>query len=316
MQTLEQYNKKDIVNTSGVRYADFKESLTPDYLKAWIDLGLGLIALPAVGAIIWVVNKMYPSWFIISGIIGAVAVGYLIAYIQLFMHEAAHYNLVKNKKLNDILTNLFIGIFVGLDVKHYRCIHFNHHRHLGKTIDSESNYFDPLNMLFFLESLSGIKGLKVMMRRERTSLSTGEKKSTFNVIFLFGIIFNLSVIITLAQYHQWTLIVVWIVGLGLVFPLFNALRQLLEHRSENASPTIDYTKTPHGEINRMFGDGFFARTFGGAGFNRHLLHHWEPQISYTRLKELENYLLETPLMESLQQSKTSYSQIFLKLFNR
>ena len=35
------------------------------------------------------------------------------------------------------------------------------------------------------------------------------------------------------------------------------------------------------------GDGPLASTLGGAGFNRHLLHHWEPKISYTRFRELE-----------------------------
>ena len=33
----------------------------------------------------------------------------------------------------------------------------------------------------------------------------------------------------------------------------------------------------------------FSRYFGGAGFNRHLLHHLDPSISYTRFDEFERF---------------------------
>jgi fatty acid desaturase len=51
----------------------------------------------------------------------------------------------------------------------------------------------------------------------------------------------------------------------------------------------------------MFGVGPLASTFGGAGFNRHLLHHWEPTVPYPRLAELERYLADTiagPIIET------------------
>lgn len=103
--------------------------------------------------------------------------------------------------------------------------------------------------------------------------------------------------------------------MGVFFPFFIGLRQLLEHRDEFAKGDVDYHRTPHGAVNRMFGSGPLASTFGGAGFNRHILHHWEPQLSYTRLKELEAYLMDTDFADILRSRRTTYVSIFVRLFN-
>ena len=54
--------------------------------------------------------------------------------------------------------------------------------------------------------------------------------------------------------------------------MFATLRQLLEHRPAPG-------QIAGAAVTRMFGTDLFSRTFGGAGFNRHLLHHIEPQVS-------------------------------------
>ena len=48
-------------------------------------------------------------------------------------------------------------------------------------------------------------------------------------------------------------------------------------------------------------------TLGGAGFNRHLLHHWDPGVSCTQLAALEAYLAGTEAAPSLQQRRTTYA---------
>jgi hypothetical protein len=56
-------------------------------------------------------------------------------------------------------------------------------------------------------------------------------------------------------------------------------------------------------------------TLGGAGFDRHLLHHWDPQVSYTRLPELERFLLNTKASAALS-AKESYISTFKRLFSK
>ena len=66
-------------------------------------------------------------------------------------------------------------------------------------------------------------------------------------------------------------------------------------------------------MNRLFGDGPLASTVGSAGFNRHAIHHWEPQLSYTRLADLEAYLLRTDAAPLVRERQTSYADTFLRL---
>lgn len=69
--------------------------------------------------------------------VGFVFVGYWIAYLQLFLHEGAHWNLAADRETSDRICNLCVGWLAGIDVKRYRKIHFQHHRALGTTEDSE-----------------------------------------------------------------------------------------------------------------------------------------------------------------------------------
>jgi fatty acid desaturase len=111
------------------------------------------------------------------------------------------------------------------------------------------------------------------------------------------------------------LAVAWIAGTGLFLPFFTALRQILEHRSDAADPDADYSQIAHGEVTRMFSPGLLGSTLGGAGFNRHLLHHWDPQVSYTRLPELEQFLLATTASSAIC-AKESYFGTFKRLFGK
>src|SRR5205085_2950295 len=116
-----------------------------------------------IGAGVVVTAAVAPAWLRVA--VGALLLGFGQAFIQLFFHEAAHYNLAPGRERNDRLANLFVGAIHGLEIGAYRLVHFEHHRRLGTAMDSERSYFDPLNMRFLAEALLGVKGLRVLMRR-------------------------------------------------------------------------------------------------------------------------------------------------------
>jgi hypothetical protein len=60
----------------------------------------------------------------------------------------------------------------------------------------------------------------------------------------------------------------------------------------------------------MFGTDFFSRYYGAAGFNRHLLHHWDPEISYTLFDEMEAFIARTPLADKVEEARTIYPDTF------
>ena len=315
--SLDDVRRDAIVDSRGVKYKEFKRGLAPKYGLVWTHLLSGHVVLIAttIAAIFLYRGAPGAVPFIILG--ASLIYGYALAYILLFFHEASHYNLARDREMNDRLANIFIGLLVGQDIKGYRPIHFDHHRYLGMPEDTEHTYFDPLNIRFIVESLTGVKPMKVLTRREKIAANKGntQVRATLNAQLLAGAAVNGIFLLGMILLGYWPIAVAWVIGMLIVFPFFASVRQLLEHRSEDARADVDYTREPHGEVNRMFGSGPLASTLGGAGFNRHLLHHWEPQISYTRLRDLERFLLDTEAAPIIERHRTSYTLTFLRLFN-
>lgn len=302
-------------------YKDFLKSLKPDFAKVRSDVRLGyamLIATIAVTAILPTVGV----WPLVAAILGAISVGYWIAYLQLFIHEGAHYNLAPERSESDRFCDRYISWMVGTTVDDYRTVHFQHHKALGTIDDSEHTYFFPLNILFVVKGLLGLRALEVIFARKAIVRDVADKrktqsdgKSRIPMAPLAALAIHGGIVVVTFLVGYWWLSLAWLVGVGMVFPLLGALRQLLEHRDEEADPAANYFERPHGAVTRMFGDGPLASTFGGAGFNRHLLHHWEPQISYTNLPELETFLMHTKAGAIIARRKTSYPDAFLKLIS-
>lgn len=316
---FDKLDKDALVDARGRRLTEFKRGLEPRYAVVWAELLAGHAALGGAVVVLVRVPATYPTLAPLAVAIGALVIGYAVAYIQLFFHEAAHYNIAPTKRANDVLANAVIGSLVGQDIRAYRPIHFDHHRYLGTPQDTERSYFEALDARLIVESLTGVRVLKVLLAREtiakvhaKPGADTG-KKTLLNAQLVLGLLLHAGLLAVAFWFREWSLALAWVIGMGAVFPFFATVRQILEHRDFEARRDVDYRKVAHGSHGRMFGDGPLASTLGGAGFNRHLLHHWEPQISYTQLRALEAYLLETEAAALLRAHRTSYAATLLRL---
>lgn len=305
--------KHRIINSDDCSYSDFRKSLLPRYNIIWRDISMAYFSLLLTSLLLLTLLAQYPSRFYFIIPLGALALGYGFACLQLFFHEASHYGLAANRRLNDSLGNIFIGAWVGQNINNYRVIHSEHHRYHGEVNDAEHSYFDALNLRYLLDSLLGIKVIKVLIGRR--NLNKRQVKSNTNYItLLFGVTLHLIILISSYKAGYWAFSVIWILATASVCPLFLALRQLLEHRSQDSNKETNYTKVKHGKIHRLFGNSLLARTFGAAGFNRHLLHHWDPTLSYTRLQDAEFFLLNTPWADEIQKAQSTYTKTFRELY--
>jgi len=312
--------KGELVDRHGRGYRDFRRELQPRYGRIWRDIALGYAAMAAVVAALAAWDPGFPP-AVAAAAAGALVLGYALAFLNNFFHEAAHYNLVPDRQRNDLVTNALMGWLFGSSIATYRQIHFQHHRALGTTEDSENSYFDPLRTRYLVEGLSGLKVLRTLRRyrqmehRREPRRGTDEAGESRLVWSLVAAAANLAVAAALwLGAGAEAAAAAWLAGLLLAFPFFVSLRQLLEHRAEDADPALDYREVDHGAVNRLFGDGPVASTLGSAGFNRHALHHWEPNVSYTRLGDLEGYLLETEAAEHVRRRRTTYAETFVRLF--
>jgi fatty acid desaturase len=81
-----------------------------------------LIAL--VGTLIWQVATRYGAMWTIPLII---IQGYLIAFLFMAVHEAAHKTVFTNRRLNEILGHVS-SLMIVLPYEHYALFHWDHHR--------------------------------------------------------------------------------------------------------------------------------------------------------------------------------------------
>ena len=314
---MESLKLTTLVDDSGRDYAAFRRALRPRWWRVAADVSLAYIVLLVTGWLLVHVSVLsWPQQCLLI-VVAGLTFGYWMAYLQLFLHEAAHFNLARSRPWNDRLANALIASWVGTSIASYRAIHWQHHRFHGETSDTERSYFSAFDGRFVLEGLAGVSALRViLMRRDRLRADAPRAEAgpgpaaLLAALLLHGAIVGASV----ATGH-WQLALAWIAGMGVFFPFFGTLRQLLEHRSLSASRSIDYRISPHGRTTRMFREGPLASTFGAAGFTRHLLHHWDSSISYTNLAQVEAFLRGCAVARP-HLAKTTYLSAMRALYGR
>jgi fatty acid desaturase len=311
-------------NSEGIGYHEYKRQLTPYWIRVLLDITLIYLALGLLVALMYYGSSGPLLKQLLYGVIGGLFFGYCIQSLSLFMHEAAHFNIAPGRDRNDLLADVFLGVIQVMDIKAYRKRHWQHHRSFGFLDDTENHYVNRLDHGFFFSTLSGYKTLLEVRNRLGSLLSgnkqvesdsEGKQVTTVSWVMLTGILLHGLVLGTTLLTQKYALFLAWGSGMFLFFPLLSMLRQLLEHRGA-ASSEGDMTYVEGSALTRNFGVGPLSCTFGAAGFNRHLLHHWDPQVSYTRFHDMEKFLLDTQVADILTARKSSYTIAFKELWGK
>ncbi len=313
-----------LVADDGTAWREFRKTLTPRYGVVWRDIGLIHAAIWSglVGA--WVADVKLPVvqslWMVPFT---AAWIGFWLHALLNFGHESAHDNLASNRVWSDRLANWFIWPLFGQSVAQYRRVHWQHHLHLGDPHDTEVSYHHCLSPWFLLKTLTGLHLVTAFLRHLRAkgpasaNSETDETDQKHSVSEMWPIGRSAGIHAALvggaAWAGCWTAALTWCVAVVIVFPFLTSIRQIVEHRRIDADCDRDFTREPHGPVNRLFGTGILARSFGAAGFNRHLLHHWDPRISYTRFDDMESFLLRTPMQPELNCRRTTYWRVIREL---
>ncbi len=284
---------------TGGDYSEYRNGLAPDYGMVRRDIALGYLALAAIIAAVGMAGL-----FAIPA--GAALIGFAIAYLQLFIHEAAHFGLAADRDANDRIADRFICWQVGTDIASYRATHWEHHRSLGGPGDTEVSYRNRLSLGFLAAMLTGVHAVRVFLTR-KSAPAKGAKKSLAPLVGALRFMASSSS-------RSWR-------SAGGRPRLRGSPEWAFSSPFSQPSGSFWNIVRRSGEggnmaVTRLFGDGLFDRVFGAAGFNRHMLHHLEPQVSYTRLPDLEQYLMTTSAQAELDARRSTYSGAFAALVRR
>lgn len=314
---------RDIVLIHAAVWSGYTGALLTDFLLA---VGWAMALLP-----------VWAAW-----------IGFWLLALLSFGHESAHDNLASNRVWSDRLANWFVWPLYGQSAAQYRRTHWQHHLNLGNPHDTEVSYHHCLSPWFVIQTLTGLHLVAAFVRhlrnmRRTSARSTDRVESLFQVSpksdglhhseegqpendshllhvrdasrslselwpVARSAIIHLSLVGAAMWAGLWIGALTWCVAVGMVFPFLATIRQLVEHRRIDAGCDRDFAHETHGPVNRLFGTGLFSRCFGAAGFNRHLLHHWDPRISYTRFDDMESFLQRTPVESELDAQRTTYWQ--------
>lgn len=303
-------------NTEGVKWRDYKKQIKTPYYRLYLVI-LFIFCMIALGiyCYIKIESLLLDEYkFVLIPIFG-VYFGFFLHAYSLFFHEASHNNLCSNSMLNNLLANCFITPFVGLPLTNYRKSHWLHHLHIGTAQDTEISYIDPINTWTVLQKMIGLYQIQTFFRYFANFSKIKANSKNRNYLGSLALILALLVwifvqgfiIYQMATKLSIGLSITWFWSVFFVFPLVGSLRQTLEHRCFN------FDAATNRATNRMFGTSIFAGLFGAAGFNRHLLHHWDPQLSYLNFDEMESFFKDTEIEELLLECKISYFACFKKL---
>jgi len=212
--------------------------------------------------------------------------GVAFNWINVQMHEASHYLLLKNKKFNDYFTNLFYGILSFRLISNYRSSHWAHHDKLHDS-NEDPDYHLYTTPLFkgILYDLSLLTIWKFGKERNISNWKNDKKnKSTnlnINIIFL---IFSEALILLLIYLFLSEKNIVNIIKVEFLYhySMFGIsvalirIRTYVQHASEN------YEKY---DVSRTTLCNFFETFFIGCRMNYHFEHHMFPNIPYYGFKE-------------------------------
>ncbi|MFI5043148.1 MAG: fatty acid desaturase family protein [Acidimicrobiales bacterium] len=304
--------RSHLVGPDGRSYGEFRAGLNPRWWLLWADLGLTWALLAGVVVVLaWLQGVGWPV-AVGAVIIGTGVIGVLVHRVNLFLHEGAHFNLAP-QRWNDLLTNIAAGALVLGDVRTYRPIHMAHHRNLGTVRDTERTYFSRLDLRFLQRCALGMHVVAVL--RSRNEAPTDENRDAPWTV-LAGCVGHAAIVVAAALTGHWILAVAWTLGVVSVFPLVTSVRQLSEHRPPDADGSTDYSSVDIGAHTRMFDRAPLSWVFGAAGFDHHLLHHWDPKVSYTRLPELRSWLEETEVGPVVDRRESTYVGTVQRLWRR
>lgn len=253
-------------------------------------------------ALSWALALFAPLPFsILSFVINCAAVQAML----LWTHEASHYGLTSNRRLNDRWSDIFFSGPIGMSVAAYRAKHMSHHAHLGTEQDD-----DLLPYTFnikgrraltaaLLKTLSGQVGIALALdkysgvaKSDYANQIRGERTAKIVTLIFNGLL--LAACVAAGRWYLYFLL--WVYPIIAIAILLNVVRTTAEHQPEN------FPHDPIEPLVRTTRPNWFEKwLLYQANFNFHAEHHLFPGIPHHNLRAMHAKLVERGFYERFPQ---------------
>lgn len=290
-----------------VRFTDCQKSartlLDLDFVRTLAEIRPGAAVRATVVLWIqllasWAIALFGPIWLLWLPIVinSAVTQGML-----LWVHEASHFTLLRNKSRNDIWCDVFFAGPIGMSVSAYRARHMTHHSHLG-TVGDKDSYPYRMNIKgmralagVLAKSMSG--GLGLWLAFDKYGLKAPEKGAEIVsprwIAPAVSLIFNTALLAACVAVGRWYVyFAVWVYPILAIAITLNIVRTIAEHQPEDFSSMAIGTEKPMVVVRTTVPNFFEKWLMYQANFNYHVEHHLFPAIPQHNLARLHAHFQE------------------------
>ena len=282
--------------------ADLNLTINPSQLKPlfkkrpYIHVMAMIFDWIVIFATIYLCNLYFhPAWYVLAVIV----IGARMHALAILMHDATHYQFLKNRKWNDVLTNWLTMYPLFTSIEQYRQNHLRHHRHLNTEDDPDwvsklgkrAFTFPKTKMDFMLRTLSylslyqGISDAIWFLKRFSPEAKSERKSEKAKPIARISFYLVLIIILTIGGYWKLFLLY-WVVPYLSTFFMFQYIRSVAEHFGELA---YDHLLTSTRSVKPNLIERFFIAPHQ-VGY--HLEHHLYPGVPFYNLPKLHQLLME------------------------
>jgi len=242
----------------------------------------------AIMASVFAVNQ-FGTWLAPAALI---VIGSRQRALSNLVHDASHGNLFRNRKVNDMVSNIF-GAYPMFDsVEAYRKSHMDHHRYLGSLEldpDSKSHLRYGFNdQAPRRESAWRIyKDLFLNISAWRDSVIGGvfsldtitQLKAALSITAALGLIAWLA-----GPAFATALVILWVLSRMTTYHAIRLFAEFLDHAGLEQGTVLSFTRNlPH--------RGLFAACFHPHEDTYHLIHHLLPKVPHYKLAEAHSVLV-------------------------
>jgi fatty acid desaturase len=275
----------------------YKPSIDSDELKklsvlrSWGTMAALILDWAVIAAAIAVSSHFGGLWLYLLAV--AVIAGRMHG-LAVLMHEVTHFRFIKNRKIADVIGDLFMAWPIMVTVDGYRQNHLAHHQHtntdkdpdwvvkLGKTAHTfpQQVWVMTLNLLGYVVAISTVRDLAHVLPRIAQAKQTGRYR-------LARLAYYLAAATLITLFGAWKgFLLYWVVPYMTLFFLFLYIRGVAEHfGSMDYDQELGSTRT----VIPFFWERFF---FAPHNINHHLEHHLFPGVPFYNLPKLNAALMQ------------------------
>ncbi len=230
--------------------------------------------------------------------------------LAILVHEGAHYHLFRNRKVNEIVSEVFLAWPLFITTHAYRGPHFAHHRHVNTDRDPDlmrkqhAEWVFPKTWtalgLLLLRDVLGLNTHQQILEAVDLSDETKEKSQRTDYYAMMRVLYYILVLVIVTYFRLWPMfLLLWILPTLTWLKMILRIRSIAEHFAIENDHVYTRTRTT---LPSIFEKWFVAPR----NVNYHLEHHLYPSVPSSRLPALHALLMKDPGFQSKAHLTSTY----------